>query len=78
MNGTTPPVFGEVFEDGQFRGSTPDPMAFTKGAITFKEYALWDVDADKVGITNLITGEAGVFDKADFEAHVSAFLGLNF
>lgn len=50
----------------------------TNPPIFFRDYAVWDVDTEKFGITNILTGESGVFDKADFEAHVSAFFGLNF
>jgi hypothetical protein len=50
----------------------------TAPPIFFKDYAVWDVDAGKFGISNLNTGEAGVFNKEDFEAHIAAFFGLNF
>lgn len=50
----------------------------TKHAIIIGDYALYDIDATRFGLSHIVTGETGVFDKADFEAHVSAFFGMNF
>jgi hypothetical protein len=47
-------------------------------AMLIGDYALWDIDPTRFGMSHLVTGEAGVFNKADFEAHVKAFFGMNF
>jgi len=50
-----------------------------KGAIVIGNYALWNLnDEDSFGITFIPTGETGVFYRADFEAYVKGFFGLNF
>ena len=47
-------------------------------AMLVGDYALRDLDHEKLNITYMPTGESGVFDKAEFEAHIKAFFGLNF
>lgn len=57
----------------------PEPdVEFKSLPIRVGNYTMWDVGDDKIGISFLGTGEAGVFNKADFEAYVAAFFGLNF
>lgn len=61
----------------------PKPRRYTElkptsKAIFIGDYLVWDIDSDTFGISHLVTGEAGVFKKADFEAYVKAFFGLNF
>ena len=75
---TAPAVFGEVFEDGQMRGQYHiDTIPMGKG-IVFGDYILWDTGDNQFGIGYRETGEMGIFNKADFEAHIEAFYGLNF
>jgi len=72
MTDHAPRMFGEVFNDGQFRGDKLRAM------LNVGDYMIWDVDGDSFAITLTTTGEMGVFRKKDFEAHVAAFFGLNF
>lgn len=75
---TAPKVFGEVFEDGQMRGQYHiDTIPMGKG-IVFGDYILWDTTDGMFGIGYRETGEMGIFNKKDFEAHIEAFYGLNF
>ena len=75
---TAPKVFGEVFEDGQMRGQYHvDTIPMGKG-IVFGDYILWDAGDNQFGIGYRETGEMGIFNKKDFEAHIEAFYGLNF
>jgi hypothetical protein len=77
-------MFGEVHEDGQFRGNmknfSEDEQNLMKqhGLIRIGEYALWGVDGEDIYICHVPSGEMGAFKKKDFETHVSAFFGLNF
>lgn len=79
MTAHTPRMFGEVFDDGQFRGvgemTAGDKL---RAMLNVGDYMIWDVDPDSFGITLTTTGEMGVFKKKDFESHVAAFFGLNF
>jgi hypothetical protein len=63
-------------------GNIPDEIKQNmenKGAIVIGNYALWNLnDEDSFGITFIPTGEMGVFHRADFEAYVKGFFGLNF
>jgi len=73
-----PKIFGEVFDDGQMRGHYGvDTIPMGKG-IVFGDYILWDAGDNQFGIGYRETGEMGIFNKADFEAHIEAFYGLNF
>lgn len=45
--------------------------------ITVGAYKLFDISNDLIGIAHA-DGETGAFSKAEFEAHVAAFFGLNF
>lgn len=72
-----PSVFGEVFDDGQMRGEYGVDNV-PQHAIVFGKYILWDSTDGKFGIGYRETGEMGIFNKADFEAHIEAFYGLNF
>ena len=75
---SAPKIFGEVFEDGQMRGHYGvDTIPMGKG-IVFGNYILWDTGDNQFGIGYRETGEMGIFNKADFEAHIEAFYGLNF
>lgn len=80
----TPPMFGEVFEDGQFRGNMKgfsvdeQKMREQHGLIYIGEYAMWGQGDDDIYLCHMPSGEFGVFKKKDFETHVSAFFGLNF
>ena len=47
------------------------------GVISFGDYTLWDVDDKTFGITHA-DGEMMTASKEEFEAHISAFFGLNF
>lgn len=73
----TPRMFGEVFEDGQFRGhmSKVDTPPFVT---VIGDYQLWTLGEDEVGIGFRPTGEMGIFKVADFEPYLKAFFGLNF
>ncbi len=42
------------------------------------DYMLWHFDDIRFGITHIITGESGVFEKDEFLPYVSSFFGLNF
>ena len=55
----------------------PPDSPITLLPITVGAYKLFDISNDLIGITN-IDGETGAFSKAEFEAHVAAFFGLNF
>lgn len=77
-------MFGEVYDDGQFRGNIKNfsvdeqKIREQHGLIHIGEYALWGVDGDDIYICHVPSGEMGAFKKKDFETHVSAFFGLNF
>jgi hypothetical protein len=78
MNDNDPPhIFGEVFDDGQFRGSykikdiPPDAMIVG-------DYLIWNFKDNCIGIQFEPTGETGIFKKVDFEPYLKAFFGLNF
>jgi hypothetical protein len=74
----TPKIFGEVFDDGQMRGHYGvDTIPMGKG-IVFGDYIVWDAGDNQFGIGYRNTGEMGIFNKKDFEAHIEAFYGLNF
>jgi hypothetical protein len=45
--------------------------------IVIGDYAIWDLNHEQFGMSHR-NGEVGVFKKADFEAHLAAFFGLNF
>ena len=79
MNDPVPRMFGEVFDDGQFRGMGEIHVGYKlRAMLNVGDYMIWDVDPDSFGITLTTTGEMGVFKKKDFESHVAAFFGLNF
>jgi hypothetical protein len=72
-------MFGEVFDDGQFRGVRVNGVGDKlRAMLNVGDYMIWEVDGDSFAITLTTTGEIGVFMKKDFEAHVAAFFGLNF
>lgn len=73
-----PPMLGEFFEDGQFRGHLTRAHLTRDEAIQIGDYALWDNDGDTFYILFEPTGEMGVFKKEEFASHVSAFFGLHF
>jgi len=73
-----PPMLGEVFEDGQFRGGLSRDFARPPASIKIGDYVLWDNDDDMFYILFEPTGELGAFKKEEFAAHVSAFFGLHF
>jgi len=78
MNDQAPKVFGEVFEDGQFRGSHKIED-IPNHAVVIGDYMMWSMDVgEEIGICYRVTGEMGVFKVADFEPYVKAFFGLNF
>ena len=79
MNDPVPRMFGEVFDDGQFRGMGEIHVGDKlRAMLNVGDYMIWDVDPDSFAITLTTTGEMGVFKKKDFESHVAAFFGLNF
>lgn len=72
-----PRMFGEVFADGQFRGSYKiDDVP--NHAMVIGDYLLWTLDGEDIGIGFRPTGEMGIFKVADFEPYLKAFFGLNF
>ena len=73
-----PPMTGEVFDDGQFRGGLSRDFAPPPASIQIGDYALWDNDDDTFYILFEPTGEMGAFKKEEFASHVSAFFGLHF
>lgn len=77
-------MIGEVFEDGQFRGSAgkvelPHNTERRLG-MHIGNYMLWDLptEPDLLGVAYIPTGEMGIFKKKDIEPHLAAFFGLNF
>lgn len=73
-----PRMFGEIFEDGQFRGhmSKADTPAHV---IVVGDYLLWKLEGNEdIGIGYRPTGEMGIFKSEDFEPYMKAFFGLNF
>ena len=72
-----PRIFGEVFEDGQFRGSHKIED-IPNHAVVVGDYMLWEMGDGDIGIGYRVTGEMGVFKVADFEPYIKAFFGLNF
>ena len=73
-----PRMFGEVFEDGQFRGhmARADVPSHT---MVVGDYLLWPLEGnEEIGIGHRGTGEMGIFKTADFEPYLKAFFGLNF
>ena len=73
-----PPMLGEIFEDGQFRGHRTRDIAPPPASIQIGDYALWDGDDGTFYILFEPTGEIGAFKKEEFVAHVKAFFGLHF
>ncbi len=73
-----PPMLGETFEDGQFRGYRTIDVAPPPASIRIGDYALWDGDDLTIYILFEPTGEMGAFKKEEFASHVSAFFGLHF
>ena len=73
-----PPVLGEIFDDGQFRGHRTMDVAPPPASIQIGDYALWDGDDGTFYILFEPTGEIGAFKKEEFVAHVAAFFGLHF
>jgi len=73
-----PPMLGEFFEDGQFRGGLSRDFAPPPASIKIGDYVLWDNDDDMFYILFEPTGELGAFKKEEFASHVSAFFGLHF
>ena len=73
-----PPMMGEIFDDGQFRGHRAPDVAPPPASIRIGDYALWDGDDGTFYILFEPTGQLGVFKKEHFVAHVSAFFGLQF
>jgi hypothetical protein len=77
-------MIGEVFEDGQFRGSAQKVElkhnTELRIAMHIGDYMLFvmPTDPDLIGVSYLPTGEMGVFKKKDLEPHLAAFFGLNF
>lgn len=77
-------MIGEVFEDGQFRGSAGKvELAHNterRLGMHIGDYMLWDLptEPDLLGIAYIPTGEMGIFKKKDIEPHLAAFFGLNF
>ena len=73
----TPRLFGEIFDDGQFRGQYKiDDVPHH--AMVIGDYLLWSLQDDSIGMGHRNTGEMGIFKKADFEPYLKAFFGLNF
>jgi len=74
----TPRMFGEVFDDGQFRGHYKiDDVP--RHAMVIGDYLLWPLDGgEEIGMGFRPTGEMGIFKTADFEPYLKAFFGLNF
>jgi hypothetical protein len=55
-------MFGEVFADGQFRGSVEETAGDKlRAMLNVGDYMIWDVDGDSFAITLTTTGEMGVF-----------------
>jgi len=73
----TPRMFGEVFEDGQFRGHYKLEDV-PNHAMVIGDYLLWPLDGEEIGMGFRPTGEMGIFKTADFEPYLKAFFGLNF
>jgi hypothetical protein len=73
-----PPMLGEFFEDGQFRGYRTRDSAPPPKAIQIGDYSLWDGDDGTFYILFEPTGEMGAFKKEEFASHVTAFFGLHF
>lgn len=73
-----PPMLGEFFDDGQFRGHLTRGHLTRDEAIQIGDYVLWDGDAGTFYILFEPTGEMGAFKKEEFASHVSAFFGLHF
>ena len=73
-----PPMLGEVFEDGQFRGHHARDVVPPSESIQIGDYALWDGNDGTFYILFEPTGEIGAFKKEEFASHVSAFFGLRF
>jgi hypothetical protein len=73
-----PRMFGEVFDDGQFRGHYKiDDVP--RHAMVIGDYLLWPLDGgEEIGMGFRPTGEMGIFKTADFEPYLKAFFGLNF
>lgn len=73
-----PPLFGEIFDDGQFRGHRAPDVVPPPASIRMGDYALWDGDAGTFYILFEPTGQIGAFRKEHFQSHVAAFFGLHF
>lgn len=79
MTDHVPRMFGEVFDDGQFRGvSEMTAGDKLRAMLNVGDYMIGDTDRDSFSITLTTTGEMGVFKKKDFEPYIAAFFGLNF
>ena len=72
-----PPMLGEIFEDGQFRGGLSADFAPPPASIKIGDYLLWD-SGENFYIVFVPTGQMGTFKKEHFESHVAAFFGLHF
>ena len=72
-----PRMFGEIFEDGQFRGHM-SKSDIPPHVVVIGDYQLWTLGSEEVGIGFTPTGEMGIFKVADFEPYLKAFFGLNF
>lgn len=46
--------------------------------INIGRYLIGDHDGERFYIADTVTGEAGTFNKEEFEAYVAAFFGLNY
>jgi hypothetical protein len=46
--------------------------------ITIGRYLIGDHDEQRFYIADILTGEAGTFNKEEFEAYIAAFFGLNY
>lgn len=72
-----PPMIGEVFDDGQFRGGLSRDFIPPPTSIQIGDYVLWD-SGENFYIVFVPTGQMGTFKKEHFESHVAAFFGLHF
>jgi len=73
-----PPLIGEFFDDGQFRGYRARDIEPPPNSIRIGDYTLWEGDDLTFYILFEPTGEMGAFRKEEFAAHVKAFFGLHF
>jgi hypothetical protein len=73
-----PPMTGEIFDDGQFRGNRAPDVGPPPASIRIGDYALWEGDDITLYILFEPTGQIGAFRKEHFQSHVAAFFGLHF